>query len=372
MDTHWRAICSFLLFSLQEVFRSSPAEERFFRRSIIMNLSISHRIHAISVALLIPFIPSTFAASYDQMIVFGDSLSDNGNFSLALGPGVLSALNYDSMRLTDGLATTPATSITGVTVEQLNQLLGLPTLAPALLGGNNYAWARATTASNAPDPSAGVTPGTGTQIAAYLSTHPQASPDSLYVLWAGANDLFNASTPGEIQSAETAAISNLNMQVSALLSAGAKNILWFNIPDLSLTPAGALEGAILSQQLHASSLQFKQDWANSIDAFRAAHPDASIAGVDSFAFLFSLVTQSALYGLTNVTTPAQGQAGINPDQYLFWDTLHPTTNADTALARFAAQQLPIAAVPEANSSIYLGVLLLGLVLRKMRRSHRSE
>src|SRR5882724_6965896 len=91
------------------------------------------------------------AASYDKMIVFGDSLSDNGNLAAAAGPGVLSSFNYDPFRVTDGPTTTPSTSITGVTVEQLNSLLGLPTLTPALMGGNNYAWAFATTATNAPD-----------------------------------------------------------------------------------------------------------------------------------------------------------------------------------------------------------------------------
>lgn len=327
---------------------------------------------AIVVASLVNIIPSLFAASYDQMVVFGDSLSDNGNFSTILGPGVLGSLNYDARRITDGPQTTPATGLTGVTVEQLNQLLGLPALNPALLGGNNYAWARATTQFNAPDFIHGITPGTGAQVFSYLTSHPQASPDSLYVLWAGANDLLNATTPAEIQAAEMAAITNLNLQISGLLNAGAKNILWFNLPDLSLTPAGVLAGGILNQQFHLSSLQFRDDWARSLDFYRANYPAASVLGVDSYAFLLNLINQPSAYGLTNVTTPAQGLTGVNPDEYLFWDTLHPTTKADAAFASFAFQQLQPAAVPEASSGIYFGILVVGLGLRRLWMAKKTS
>lgn len=329
-----------------------------------MNSSVTRSFRAISIALLGYINSHAIAAAYDQMVVFGDSLSDNGNFSLALGPGVLSSLNYDSMRLTDGPGTTPATSITGVTVEQLNQALGLPMLAPALVGGNNYAWARATTDFNAPDPASGITPGTGTQIAAYLSTHLSASPDSLYVLWAGANDLFNATTTAGIQAAEISAITHLNLQIATLLSAGAKNLLWFNLPDLSLTPAGALEGSALGQQLHLSSLQFQQEWAASLHNFQTLFPDANLVGVDAFSILTAMVSQPSTYGFSNVTDPARGQAGIDPDQYLFWDTLHPTTKADSVLAGIALQDLKASAVPEPSTGAYVGLLVLGLLARR--------
>lgn len=328
-----------------------------------MNFISTRGIRAISIAWIFSLLSATLSA-YDQMVVFGDSLSDNGNLSLALGPGVLSALNYDPLRFTNGPTTTPASAISGVTVEQLNQALGLSALTPALLGGNNFAWARATTGWTGFDLAQGVIPGTGTQVAAYLTSHPQASSDSLYVMWAGANDLLNSSTVAGIQQAEAAAIANLNLQITALLEAGAKTILWFNLPDLSLTPAGVLTGPTLSQQLRLSSLQFRQDWANSLSSFQSRYPDANVIGVDTFAVMLALVNQPSAFGLSNVSAPARGQAGIDPDQYLFWDTLHPTTKADAILAGVAAHQLQIAAIPEVSSSLYVGVLLLGLAARR--------
>jgi len=332
-----------------------------------MKLLSIRQLRGITLALLVQSTVSMLsAASFDQMVVFGDSLSDNGNFSLALGPGVLSNLDYDSRRLTDGPGTTPSTNIVGVAAEQLNGLLGLSPLTPALLGGSNYAWARATTAANSGDLPSGTTPGTGAQVGAYLSTHPQASPGSLYVLWAGANDLFNGNTATDIQNAENAAISQLNAQITALLTAGAKTVIWFNIPDLSLTPAGFLEGPELNNQLHLSSLRFKEDWAASLHSLEMNFPDARVIGVDTYAFIHSLVENPADYGLSNVTTPAQGQSGVNPDQYLFWDTLHPTTKADGLLANYALQQLQAAPVPEAGSGVYIGVLTFGLMLWRIR------
>ena len=48
--------------------------------------------------------------------------------------------------------------------------------------------------------------------------------------------------------------------------------------------------------------------------------------------LFKQITQApAEYGFTNVTTQSQGFP-VNPDQYLFWDYLHPTTKMHQVIA----------------------------------------
>ena len=335
--------------------------------------NISNLTHALGAFFAGLAITATLAAaSYDKMLVFGDSLSDNGNLAAAV-PGALAANNYDPFRLTDGPTTTPASLITGVTVEQLNSLLGLPVLAPALLGGNNYAWAFATTATNAPDFPNRVTPGTGTQVATYLATHPIADPNSLYVIWAGSNDLGDATTPAAVQAAEALAISNLTTQITGLLASGAKNILWFNLADLGLTPGGFLKGPAMDAQLHASSLQFRTDWNTKIQQLKSLFPTASITGVDTYGLTLNLFNNPSAYGLTNLTIPAQGQAGINPDQSLFWDLIHPTTKADSILASYAFQQLQISAVPEPSGSLYLGAALFALIVQQLysRRQRRA-
>ena len=90
------------------------------------------------------------AASFDQIVVFGDSLSDNGNVSIATNnqfPG----LELRSRRFTDGPNTTPSTSgPQGLWVEQLATRLGVASPQPALAGtgGTNFAFASATTGWN--------------------------------------------------------------------------------------------------------------------------------------------------------------------------------------------------------------------------------
>ncbi|HEY9155375.1 MAG TPA: SGNH/GDSL hydrolase family protein [Opitutaceae bacterium] len=336
-----------------------------------MNLYRSTRALCLGSALLSLTSLTALAGNYDQMVVFGDSLSDNGNLSAVAGPGVFSALDYDPSRATDGPTTTPASAITGVTVEQLNNLLGLSPLAPSIASGTNFAWGEATTASNGPDFLHGITPGTGFQVGAYLTaTSFHADPNSLYVIWAGSNDLLNASSTADIQSAETQAIANLSTQVGALLSAGAKHIAWFNVPDLSLTPVAKSEGAVLDQQLHDSSLQFRSDWAGTIALLQGAFPSASITGIDTYSLIQALVSDPAKYGLTNVTDSAQGQVSVNPDEYLFWDDEHPTTKADSLLAEAAYRQL--VPVPEPSGSVYLSGALLLVVMQRFYISRRRR
>src|SRR5438105_2416705 len=49
--------------------------------------------------------------------------------------------------------------------------------------------------------------------------------------------------------------------------------------------------------------------------------------------------QPAKYNFVNTIDSAQGASGVNPDQYLFWDDIHPTTGGDHELANEANRLL---------------------------------
>src|SRR3954468_18901312 len=177
-------------------------------------------------------LPSAFGLSVtglDQMVVFGDSLSDTGNVDIATF-GLFPGDNYAPGRFTNGPATTPQTSGPfGLWADQVAGRLGVPDPQPFLAGGGgtDYAFGSATTASNGlyniPD-----------QVNYFLSQHQTgASATALYTIWGGSNDLFNGTTDG------TAVADRLAGNIRTLAAAGGKDFIWFNLAPLGSTPRGS-------------------------------------------------------------------------------------------------------------------------------------
>ena len=53
-----------------------------------------------------------------------------------------------------------------------------------------------------------------------------------------------------------------------------------------------------------------------------------------------MANKPAAYGFSNVTTPyLLAPPGTSPDQFLFWDPVHPTTGAHEVLADEALEQI---------------------------------
>src|SRR3954447_21328411 len=255
------------------------------------------RVQLIIGALLLgSSLSPAFGASIDQIVAFGDSLSDTGNLSIAT-LGQFPGDNYAPGRFTDGSNTTPATTgPLGLWVEQLAGKLGVPDPQAylALTGGTNYAFASATTGSN------GLYNITD-QVNTYLLTHPTgASSTALYTVWGGSNDLFNGTTGGK------AAADALYGNIQSLAAAGGKNFLWLDVPPLGNTPLGSANAAALNAQVAV----FNAEWSTDVALLKSQ--GISVTGVDVFDLFTTIGANPSAYGFTNITTPAQGQAGVNP------------------------------------------------------------
>ena len=139
-------------------------------------LRTRHLVGAIAAALL--FSTAASATDFSKVIVFGDSLSDAGNISLASNPAIQPPLEF---------TTNPG----HVAVQDLAGSIGY-TLGPSLAGGSDYAWGGAGVLTNSPGTPAAV-PTITDQVGAYLAAG-SVDPHALYSIWGGANDIFYAAT----------------------------------------------------------------------------------------------------------------------------------------------------------------------------------
>ena len=286
------------------------------------------------------------AQEYTSIVVFGDSLSDTGNVAALTekqgaripGPGPRGG-NYADGRFTDGDDTIPAAQkYFGLWVEQYAALLpAKPIITNSLDGGTDYAYGSATTGS-------GTTPVTfgpisvnvnnmGQQITDYLATSPVISERTLFVVWGGSNDLLNATSVDDIFQA---AINQAN-NIQRLINAGATQFIIPNLPPLGLVPAlngnpktsiPATAASALFNQLLSTGLDILQD----LNRRKHLH----LARLDVFGLFYKIVASPAKYGLVNITDASQGIDTVDPDRYLFWDDLHPTTKGHNILALTAA------------------------------------
>ncbi|HRO63451.1 autotransporter domain-containing protein [Thermomonas sp.] len=279
---------------------------------------------------------SPYAGLFDNMVVYGDSFSDGGNFSLAMG-------YPEGSRFT----TNPGL----VAVEYFAHYFGMP-LAASEQGGGNYAFAFASVR----EPSPGV-PSLPEQLAMSLQANGgKADPRTLYTIVGGANDVFTNFTSvgmGLLTPEEAAANLKLDAQAELdmlhqLEQAGARYVMVFNLPDLGLSPDIVALGPDVAAQLTEMTRIYN-------DALNAGlgNTGLNVIPVNTFGLFSEFVADPSRYGLGNVADAACGAGSLAVDcgpqgsgmpytyapgtemTYLFADFGHPGTAAHKMLAKYA-------------------------------------
>jgi outer membrane lipase/esterase len=318
----------------------------------MMNIS---RVFArrFSVAMLAATCLCAPARAGGNLYVFGDSLADDGNtpkFGIDYPPPP-----YSNYRFSNG----PVFS------QYLGPLTGL-NVSPA----NNYAVGGAfagplsvlgTTYNNLENlPPVLGEPGFPVQLPSFLSevtefqaTGTHFSNSDVVAVWVGANDYFAtlalvnaglANPTTAITNAVTTVATQISTGVTELNALGAQRFLVFDLPPLGLTPEFNQDGAAIVAETDEVSAAHDSTLADYMNGVHTS-TGANIIVVNTTQLFKELLANPAAYGKTNTT-----QACIDvlscvtastavQNQYVFWDTVHPTTGTHAIIAAYAAGDL---------------------------------
>jgi phospholipase/lecithinase/hemolysin len=279
------------------------------------------------------------AQNFSAVVAFGDSLSDLGNTFNDLGDDLsffiigYNSYYYDQGRWSDG----------PVWVEDLAQLFGFEALQRndgSNLYGTDFAWGGATSG----DGHTFVPPGfhlsnLGTQVSTYIALlskknarMPKVS-QTLFTVWSGGNDViyrvqeyfFYTPVP-----AQTIA-DNIGLAITRLYEAGGRYFLVPNLPPLGDKPNYRTDPKY-RKEANDYVAEYNPLLKSKLTELQKTLTGATIIWFDVYDLFKAVLAGPTPYKLVNVTEPAftpddtkhGGSVVPNPDQYLFWDTTHPT------------------------------------------------
>jgi phospholipase/lecithinase/hemolysin len=295
---------------------------------------MKQRILTIGFVILSFLLPlRATAANFSQIYVFGDSLSDIGN-------------SFNTKRVPPSPPYYQGRSSNGpVWVEYLATNLELAPNQQI-----NYAFSGATTGSNNTlIPGEQGLRGLQQQIDGFKKSNPSADPKALYIVWVGANDYLGGGVTNP-----TIPIKNLLTAVNSLAESGAKNIMVVNLPSLGELPL-ARNNIQASSRLNTLTSLHNSGLSASLN-FLSQQTHAKIILLDVNSLFHQAIAAPTAFGFTNVTDSCLAVGCTNPNEYLFWDNLHPTTAAHAKLGELAFSALESKPVPQPSAN--LGVLAM--------------
>ncbi|MBD2354063.1 SGNH/GDSL hydrolase family protein [Tolypothrix sp. FACHB-123] len=311
--------------------------------------------------------------TFNQLYVFGDSLSDRRNTYNSLGQTYPPSPPYADGRFSNG----------PIWVEELGDKLNLqPTLVTNPINpteGINFAFGGASTGlDNAVVPGLGL-PGALAQVLGYedslKQSNQKANPDALYTFWAGANDFLFLDETDFITPAQYVSQA---LNVLAGDTVGVKNLMVFNLPDLSKLPAAKIGGRD-PKNLSLATKSFNSALEQTLNVL-SQKPDLNIVYVDAYSLFEQTIANKDQLGIKNIsdacltfTSPTTFITCSNPDEYLFWDEFHPTAATHKLIATSALNAIEAKSVPEPSPALgTLAIAAWGTAAAIRRKRKQSQ
>ncbi len=293
---------------------------------------MNHRLLAFLLCFILA--PLAGAAGFERVVVFGDSLSDEGNLASIVGD--FPQPPFYNNRVSNG----------PVAVEIMAAELGI-TLRPSLhlvgpARGTNYAVAAARARG-------GALIDLAYQVELFLANHGGVAPaGDLYVVFIGGNDVRDARDPrfdGEaiVQQAAEA----VGMQIRRLAMAGARHFLVANAPDVGSIPETRLIAAQIGDPEFAAratyfATRFNDELKAQLHGLEEAW-DIEAEHFNTFKRLAKIIRKAEKLGFTNTTDACFFTATLTPnpacdfDTYIFFDEIHPTARVHALIGRAMAE-----------------------------------
>ncbi len=263
---------------------------------------------------------SANAGAYSGIVVFGDSLSDDGpadGYGLRISSNDRVWADYLAERLRVGLLDMAYSSA---------ETDYHPATDSAKWG---FCW----------------------QIDEYLNAKGPASGDKLYIIWIGGNDLLKRA--GDPRVAINKAVTNIVFGMERLIGAGAKHLLVMNLPNLGLTPM--MNGQNLhmnGQGLRHRLVDNPTGGAEMAAAFNKSlrhvlapyRQSVNLIEVDVFALTNQFVAKGVFDNAIHMLMVNQP----TDETYMFWDTHHPTDDAHRLIADAVYRALARVSPPAAG------------------------
>ncbi|KJV33337.1 SGNH/GDSL hydrolase family protein [Luteibacter yeojuensis] len=342
---HWRSVNSFysgaLFFTLQE-----PEEvEDACRRTLALR-GLGEFVQASAAST---WAGKNFPVWYDtdidtrrgqpveRMVAFGDSLSDNGNIYTESQQTMPIHASWLLGRFSNG----------PVWTEHLARRTGL-TLTTWATGGAQG------------DRAHGVIASIEDQVKSFMryarmGVNPYDPARTMFTLLIGGNDFVNAGRSPD------AVVADVEKALRTLLDFGARKVVVVGLPDLTRAPTfrplpGVVDaGRDDGEAVHAKVSAFNAAMPLMVRRLAGATVGTELVWVDTAARFDALLADPGAHGFTDVDKacldirtrnasayllPHPVRAGCDPRRYVFWDLLHPTTQAHALISQWVLADLP--------------------------------